>query len=76
MPRTATLRMSSIYMGCVVSKKTAVEPRVISPVPPLGSPQVQPGLRLNLFTVSEEISAVEESEQPRSEMILYPKYRT
>lgn len=45
-----------------MGKKSVVEPQqVLSPVPPL--PQVQPGLKLNLFTVSEEMSVVEESER-------------
>lgn len=62
-------------MGCVMGKKSVVEPHhVVPPVPPLSPPQVQPGLKLNLFTVSEEMS-VEESERKKSEQGLYPVYR-
>lgn len=55
-------------MGCIGGKKAVVEPqKVISPVPV----QVQSGLKLNLFTVSEEMSVGEESQQ-RKESGLYP----
>ena len=59
-----------------MAKKSVVEPKqVLSPVPPLSTPQVQPSLKLNLFTVSEEMSVVEESGRKKSDHLLYPVYR-
>lgn len=56
-------------MGCMGAKKAVVEPqRVVSPVPA----QVQSGVKLNLFTVSEEMSGVEESQRRKSEPSVYP----
>lgn len=59
-----------------MGKKSVVEPKqVLSPVPPLNPIQVQPSLKLNLFTVSEEMSVVEESGRKKSDHLLYPVYR-
>jgi hypothetical protein len=52
-------------MGCLVGKKAAVEPLVISPVPV----QVQSGVKLNLFTVSEEESVVEVSQRRKPDHV-------
>lgn len=53
-------------MGCLVDKKAAVEPQVISAVPI----PVRPGAYLNLFTVSEEESVVEESQRRKPDHVL------
>ena len=52
-------------MGCFYGKKAAVEPQVISQVPV----QVQPGVKLNLFTVSEEESVVDESQRRKPDHV-------
>lgn len=58
-----------------MGKKSVVEPKqVLSPVPTVNPGQVQPGLKLNLFTVSEEMSVIEESGRKKSDYLLYPVY--
>ena len=58
-------------MGCgsPATKKTTIEPdaHVSAPVAVPQSPpgQVQPVMKLNLFTVSEEMSGVDDSERPK-----------